>query len=184
MDSGIVAARYARALLKYSTETGDADKVYGQIRKLVSIASGMPSLKDAVLRHRELSPDKKISLMESAVGEPLEDGFARFVMLVHSHRRMNLMLRIFLSFMQQYRNENNVKAGTLVTAVPDEGLKEKMTTLISGRTGARVDMEMKTDPSIIGGFVLEMDGCRLDASAAGRLRAIRHELLDDGNRIV
>ncbi len=184
MNSGIVVSRYAAALLRYSTETGEAAKVYGQIGRLVRMAGGLPSLKDAMLRHRELSPEKKIELAGAAVQEPLADSLSRFVMLVHSHRRMELMFRIFLSFMKQYRSANNVKAGRLVTAVPIDGLAQKIEHLVSGNTGAQVELETKTDPSIIGGFILETDGYRLDASAAGRLCAIRHELLDSGNRLV
>ena len=45
-------------------------------------------------------------------------------------------------------------------------------------------MDVRHDPEIIGGFVLEIDDMRLDASVKGQLQRIRKELVDNNNRLV
>ena len=97
---------------------------------------------------------------------------------------MEYLLRIMLSFINMYRKERNIRAGHLVTAVPVVFLAEKIESLLSERTGAHVVLDHKTDPSIIGGFVFEMDGYRLDASARGRLDRLRKELVEENSRLV
>ena len=77
-----------------------------------------------------------------------------------------------------------MKLGTLVTALPADGLKEKMEALFRQRTGADVQLEMKVDPEILGGFIFELDDLRLDASVASRFREIRRQLIEKNNRIV
>lgn len=184
MNTGAVAARYARALLRYADQTGTDCRIYGQVTRLVSYVRGVPLLAEMLMRHQELSLDKKLSLMESALDEPLDEGLVRFVRLVHQNGRMEYLLRMMLAFMNMYRKEKNICSGKLVTAVPVGGLAESIADTLSERTGSHVVLGSTVDPSIIGGFVFEMDGYRLDASAKGRLERIRKELVEEDSRLV
>jgi F-type H+-transporting ATPase subunit delta len=40
------------------------------------------------------------------------------------------------------------------------------------------------DPDLIGGFVFELDGRRLDASVRSQLDRIRRQLVDESSRLV
>lgn len=184
MNTGVIAARYARALLGYADQRGSDCRIYGQAVRLVEYIRGVPMLGEMLLKHQALSFDKKLSLMESALDEPLDEGLVKFLELVRKNDRMEYLLRIMLSFINMYRKERNIRAGHLVTAVPVVFLAEKIESLLSERTGAHVVLDHKTDPSIIGGFVFEMDGYRLDASARGRLDRLRKELVEENSRLV
>jgi len=50
-------------------------------------------------------------------------------------------------------------------------LKKKL--LASGVTSENLDIETEVDPELIGGFVLEFDNKRYDASAAHKLDELR-----------
>ena len=52
------------------------------------------------------------------------------------------------------------------------------------RLGGTVVLEDRVDGSLIGGFVLEVEGLRMDASVDGQLRRIRKELIEKDNRII
>ena len=47
-----------------------------------------------------------------------------------------------------------------------------------------MQLEEKVDPDIIGGFIFELDGYRLDASVENHLSRIRRQLVEKNNRIV
>jgi F-type H+-transporting ATPase subunit delta len=49
---------------------------------------------------------------------------------------------------------------------------------------ADVHLEEKVDDSLIGGFVFELDGLRLDASVERQLERLRSQLVEKNNRIV
>lgn len=51
-------------------------------------------------------------------------------------------------------------------------------------TGGEVSLNEKVDDSLIGGFVLQVDDLRIDASVAGQFRRIRNSLVDNDNRII
>ncbi len=184
MNAGIVASRYAKALLKFVQETGNGDKVYSQAGILVLRISEVPQLKDYIVNHDEIGRDKKLQLLEAALGEPVSMEIRRFVMLVEERRRMEYFIRMLYSFIAQYREANNIKVGRLITAGPAAGLKDRLEGIFHERTGAEVQLEMNVNPEIMGGFIFELDDWRLDGSVENHFRRIRRQLIENNKRIV
>ncbi len=184
MNSGVIASRYAKALLKYVVETGSGDKVYSQACILGLRLMEIRQLRDFVENHGELSPDRKLELLRSALGEDLAPELTDFVRLVTVRRRMEFFSRMLYSFIALYRVANDIKVGKVVTATPVDGLKERLESLFHQRTGAEIHIYEKINPEILGGFIFEMDGYRLDASVENQFRRIRRQLIEKNNRIV
>ena len=88
------------------------------------------------------------------------------------------------SFIDQYRQNAGIKVGRLVSAEHVPGLRERLEAMLSQRTGATVQIEEDLRPDLLGGFIVEIDGMRLDASVQEQIRRIRSELIDKNNRIV
>lgn len=184
MNSGVIASRYATALLKFVQESGGGDKVYSQACVLGLRMMEIRQLREYLENHIELSKERKLELMRSSLGEDLAPELIDFVNLVTLRRRMEYFSRMLYSFIEQYRRACNIKVGRLVTAVKVDGLKERLEALFHERTGAEVQIMEKVNPEILGGFVFEMDGCMLDASVENQLRRIRRQLIEKNNRIV
>ena len=209
MNTGPIAHRYAKALLKYVQEdmstgpgraeiphggdmrsisgvvhTSSSELVYSQACVLVLRMQEIRQLADAVQKHPEVSLDRKLEILESALGEPMADALRRFVVLVYEHKRIEHFGRMLYSFIEQYRSANGIMVGKLVTAAPVAGLKERLQTALSEKTGVSVLLEEDVSPEILGGFILNIDDLMMDASVEGQLRLLRRELLDNTNRIV
>ncbi len=184
MNSGVIAARYAKALLKYVMETGNGDKVYSQACVIVLRMEEVRQLREFLEGREEISPEDRRLLLETALGESVASEITDFLSLVSGHRRNSYLLRMFYSFISQYRDVMNIKVGRLVTAFPAEGLKERLEEMIGARTGTEVHLEEKVDPAIIGGFVFELGDWRMDASVGYQFRMIRNRLVEKNNRIV
>ena len=184
MNTGPIAHRYAKALMKYVQEAGAGEKLYSQACVLVLRMQDLRQLTDAIEKHPEVSLERKLEILESALGEPMAMELRRFVGLVISRRRTEFFHRMLYSFLSQYREFYNIKVGRLMTALPAEGLKERMEELFHARTGAEVHLDVKVNPEILGGFVFELDDWKLDASVATQIRKISRRLIDNNNRIV
>ena len=184
MNIGIIASRYAKALLMYVQESGAGEKVYSQVIRLVHVMDALPQMKLYVADESDVSFERKVSLMSSALGEEVDPALVRFLRLVADNRRVELYPRMLRAFIDQYRSANNVKVGRVVTASEITGLCERLEALIQKKTGGQVQLEERVDPEIIGGFVFELDGVRLDASVEGHLARIRRQLVEKNNRIV
>lgn len=184
MNEGVIASRYAKALLKYVHESGGDRKVYSQACVLALRMMEVSQLREFVENHGEISIDTKAELIKSALGEEPASEMMDFLRLVASRRRMGYFSRMLYSFIALYRVENNLKVGRVMTAAPVDGLKERLEKLFHERTGAEIQIHEKVNPEILGGFVFEMDGYMLDASVETQLRRIRRQLIEKNNRIV
>ena len=184
MNTGPIAHRYAKALLKYAQETSAGENLYSQACVLVLRMQDLRQLADAIEKHPEVSLERKLEILESALGEPMADALRRFVVLVYEQGRIEYFERMLHSFIEQYREANALMVGKLVTAAPVAGLKERLQTALSEKTGVSVLLEEDVNPEILGGFVLNIDDLMMDASVEGQFRLLRRELIDNNNRIV
>ena len=184
MNTGPIAHRYAKALLKFIHETGAGEQLYSQACVFVLRMQEIRQLADAVQKNPEVTLERKLEILESALGEPMADALRRFVVLVYEHKRIEYFERMLYSFIEQYRSANGIMVGKLVTAAPVAGLKERLQTALSEKTGVSVLLEEDVDPEILGGFVLNIDDLMMDASVEGQFRLLRRELIDNNNRIV
>lgn len=184
MNSGVIASRYAKALLRYVQESGGGDKVYSQACVLGLRLMEIRQLRDFIENHGEISMERKMELLKSSLGEELAPEMIDFLRLVSLRRRMEFFSRMMYSFIAQYRIANNIKVGRVVTAAPVDGLKERLEALFHKRTGADIQIYEKINPEILGGFIFEMDGHMLDASVETQFRRIRNQLIEKNNRIV
>ena len=81
------------------------------------------------------------------------------------------------SYITLYRKQNNIIRGKLTTAVPvSVDVKSKMQRMVENMTNGTVEFETEVDADIMGGFVLEYDTYRMDASVKNRLREILQQL--------
>ena len=184
MNTEVISSRYAKALLSYVMESGAGEKVYSQIETILKNMQNLPQLREYILMHDDISLDKKLDLLTAAVGEPLADELNNFVKLVSEQHRMELLQVMFWAFISRYRETIGIKVGSLVTAVPSDSLRERLEELLGVGRAAQVHFEADVNPELIGGFVFEIDGYRLDASVRTRLKKISDELIDNSNRII
>lgn len=184
MNSGVIASRYAKALLKYVQEAGTGERVYSQVGILVSRMEEIDALREVIEKHEELSDERRVGILSDVAGGPLDDALERFIRLVSSHRRLYLFVRMLHSFLSQYREAGGIKMGKIVTACTAEGLKERLESAFSSSTGFSVRLSEEIRPEIIGGFIFELEDYRLDASVQTAFRRISSQLIEKNNRIV
>ena len=184
MNAGLIASRYARAFLRYVQESGSGEKVYSQISRLVRVIEDLPQMRQYLDDSSDVSMERKLSLMAAALDSPVEVAISDFLKMVTANNREEYFHRMLLSFVEQYRAANNIKVGRVITAVPYDDLGARLEELFHDKTGAEVHLSEEVNPDIMGGFVFEMDGYRLDASVENHLSRIRRQLVEKNNRIV
>jgi len=186
MDVGVLAVRYAKALLSYAKDEGVAEEIYAQAGSLVDCFAANPTL-SVTLEDPLLSRQKKLELLSAAVdcSGKAKDVMQRFFDLVIEKRRESYIASSMRSFMDLYRKSEGIAVVKIITAVPlEKEMEEKILAKVSGMLGKRIELRKEVDPSIEGGFIFDLDDYRLDASVAARLRNIRRQLLDKNRRIV
>jgi len=176
MDIGVISVRYARALLKSATEAKIETSVYEEMQTLAKTYAEVPQLRQTI-DNPMLSKDKKQELLLTAVGENPSDLTKAFIGLVLKEDRENVMQFITNSYVTLYRQQKNVIRGRLITAAAvSPATEQKMRQMVENKTNGTVEFETEVNPDIIGGFILEYDTYRMDASVKTQLNAILTQL--------
>lgn len=159
MNTGAISSRYAKALLKLVNETGNGEQLCGQVRILLE------------------DPDKAASM-------ELCDELSKFVALLVRNGRVSYLKMALMTFLGIYKDSRNIHTVHLTTAVPAPSLEKRIADMVREKTGGEVELHSKVDPSVIGGFIFEIDDYLVDASVSRKIEEIRRQFIDKNNRIV
>ena len=184
MNTGVVSKRFAKALLLYSFQQGKEEKVYEEVKNLAHSYHMVPKLRKAV-DNPVLEEEKKLALLkEAAGGKNVSEELIRFFRLVLEGKRESFLQFIAWSFIDQYRLKKNIRVGKLVTAVESPKLVAELEKMVGKDMGFTVELTTKVDPSLIGGFIIELSGYRMDASVSNQLERLKGEFIARNRRIV
>ena len=172
MDIGVISVRYARALLKSATDAKIEADVYKEMQTMAKTYTEVPQLKQTI-DNPMLSKDTKQQLLLTAVGEKPCELTKAFISLVLKEDRESVMQFIANSYVTLYRRQKNVIRGRLITAAQvSSATEQKMRQMVESKTNGTVEFETEVNPDIIGGFILEYDTFRMDASVKAKLNSI------------
>ena len=176
MDIGVISVRYARALLKSATDAKIEQQVYAEMQLIAKSYIEVPQLR-ATIDNPMLSKDKKLALLLTAAGREPSDLMKAFISLVLKEDRESVMQFIANSYVTLYRQQKNVIRGRLITAAAvSPETEQKMRQMVESKTNGTVEFESQVNPDIIGGFILEYDTYRMDASVKTKLNSILTKL--------
>jgi len=158
MDTGTISTRYAAALLAYVTQTGAGERVCKQVRSILD---------------------------DKDVPAKLEAELERFLQMVEKNGRMEFIRFILTSFVRAYNEANGIVSVKLTTPAKSDAVEQRLKKLIETKGNCTAEIKAEEDPSIIGGFIVEIDDNVLDASVKGQLSALSREMsILNHNRIV
>lgn len=176
MDLGVISVRYARALLKSATLEGQEDSIYEDMKCLSQSYIEVPELRFTI-DNPMLSKENKQMVIETACGSKPNELTKKFITLVLKERRGEALQFMAASYITLYRKQKNIISGKLTTAsTVNEATELKMKQLVEAKTHGFVEFNAEVDPELIGGFILEYDTYRMDASVKTKLRDILTEL--------
>lgn len=177
MDNGKLSVRYARALFQTAQAEGCEEAVYEGLSRfahnyLLAIAQFNEVLADPIVVKEE-----KVKLLEMAVGEPLHDCLKQFIAFVAEKKREDKMFFIAMKYMEMYRAKHSILSTQVTTATElSEATYDKIKAFIKQTFDADAEIDVKIDPKLIGGFILDIENTRMDASVAGQLNALKNRL--------
>ena len=177
MDNGRISVRYARALFQLAQEQHCEEAVYDGLTRFAHNYLMAISQFNEVLADPIVAQEEKVKLMEMAVGEPIHDCLKQFIAFVAEQKREDKMFLIAMKFMEMYRAKHNILSTQVTTATElPEATYDKIKAFIKQNFDADAEIDVKIDPKLIGGFILDIENARMDASVAGQLNALKNKL--------
>lgn len=178
MNGGLIPHRYAKALYKLALEQGKTPAVYDEMKAVCAAFEANADLNKVLANPFITNADKKKLLLAAAGSEPGAD-YQGFVDLILAKKREMYAWQMALAFRDIYRQANNISQVRITTAASmDDAELAKLRDLVQKAFAARtLEFSYGVDPDLIGGFVIDVDSVRLDASLSNEIEQLRLTLL-------
>ena len=176
MTNPRLAQRYAKSLIDLSTELNQLNEVHEDIMMLNAVCrQSRPFV--LMLKSPIISAEKKYKIIESVTGGKISKITNTFIQLLTSKSREFYLPDIIASFITQYNVIKGIHKVKLTTAIPvsDEIKNSFISKIESADSIKNIELEAVVDESIIGGFVLEMEGKLVDASISRDLNDVKKQ---------
>jgi F-type H+-transporting ATPase subunit delta len=172
-----MAGRYATALFELALEERAIDQVKADLDRFDALIGD-----SADLRRLVRSPAFTAEAQSRALAAVLEKvgigGLAdRFLQVVSSNRRLFAvqdMMKAFRTLVAQHKGEASAEV-TLAERPSDQHL-DAIKSALNAITKKNVQVDVKVDPSIIGGLIVKLGSRMVDSSLRTKLNSIKHAM--------
>lgn len=166
---------YARSLLDAARDGGRLERVREDFASFAAAAERSPELRN-LLRNPQIDPRAKREALE-AILEGADGLFLNFVRLLVEKHRIDQLEEIYAEWEDLLARAERTLKLELTTAVElSDEEAARIARAIEDASGRTVDAVRRTDPSLIGGVVVQAGSLRVDGSVRGRLEQLRREL--------
>jgi F-type H+-transporting ATPase subunit delta len=185
-DAEILAKHYANALLNLSIKEKNLAEVEKAFDSFTNSAYKDPRF--SVFMGSPVIPhDKKEALLEQILPANTPQILKLFLKLVLAKKRFEILRLIETRFQLLSEKSRGIRRAEFVSAAPVAAETEKNIILFlekqlasasgpSSQGKVEVRLITKTDPELLGGFVLKFDESVIDASYKTKLRELRQKL--------
>jgi len=173
------SGKYTNALYSAAFKNKKLDAVESDLKKIAASIQQDKRFKE-FLNNPLINVHEKKSILTKVLNEKFKatELTINAINLMAENRRLGLLPQIsrdFEKIMANVRNEINCTVYT-AHSISDEGTKKSIEDALRGFTSKKLIIEMKTDPSIIGGLVVDFGDSYIDMSIRSKLKSYTDEL--------
>lgn len=168
------ARRYARAIFELAQEQGQVPEWHARVQKVRDLMSDPEVAR--VLTNPTIATERRMALVAGAPHVLDAEATNLAKLLIESDR-----VRAVVGIEEEFQRLADDAAGriraTVTTAVeltPED--RDRVADGLSKRLGKEVELDVRVDPSILGGLKLQYGDRLVDASVATRLQQLRRRL--------
>lgn len=176
-----VSGRYATALFDLAREEKSIDVVSVDLDKFDAMLADSADLARLV-RSPVFSSDTQLKALTAILDKAGISGTtAKFLKVLTANRRLFAVAdvsRAFRALVARFKGEATADV-TVAEALSDKNL-DSLKTALKSVTGKDVVLNVKVDPSIIGGLVVKLGSRMVDSSLRTKLNAIKHAMKEAG----
>jgi F-type H+-transporting ATPase subunit delta len=176
-----VSGRYATALFELARDEKSVDAVKADLERFDSLLADNPDLKRLV-RSPVFSSDTQLRALSAVLDKAGISGIsANFLKILTTNRRLfavSDVIRAFRALVAKFKGEATAEI-TVAEKLSDKNL-DALKAALKSVTGKDVSLDVKVDPSIIGGLVVKLGSRMVDSSLRTKLNSIKHAMKEAG----
>ena len=176
-----VSGRYATALFDLARDEKSVDVVKADLERFSAMLADSPDLMRLVrspVFSAEMQSKALVAVLEKA---EISGIAAKFLKVLTANRRLFAVtdvIRAYGALVAKFKGEATADV-TVAEALSDKNL-DALKTALKSVTGKDVALNVKIDPSIIGGLVVKLGSRMVDSSLRTKLNSIKHAMKEAG----
>ncbi len=131
-----------------------------------------------ILANPAVALEERDAMIDSAIGPIVSGPVLNLVKLMLRRGRIEELPRVAAEFRRLDNARQGIVPATATTSAP---LSQDEVRALVGRleqmTGARIELDLQVDPSLLGGLVVRVGDRLIDGSVRGRLERLRNQLV-------
>jgi len=169
-----VTLQYAKALFEKAKEINQLDKVYSNMEDLRKVLMHNNKL-SCILGSPLVGKDRKFLILKNIFGNTFAPVTIEFFHLVTQKNRSILFQEIISSFLSLWELYYGIKKAVVVTAFDlDDNLKLMFNKIAKNFAPCKsIVIDHVVNPKIIGGYIITVDGKRMDKSILTKLSLLK-----------
>jgi F-type H+-transporting ATPase subunit delta len=173
-EQGALAQRYATALLELAEDKRAIDAVSGDLAALAHMIADSADLQKLIQSPLMQRAEQTRAIGAVAEAAGLEELTRRFVGLVASNRRLFALPAIFKAFQKMLADKRGEVAAEVTAAhALTDAQKAAVSEAIKRVVGGKVSINMKVDPSLLGGLIVRVGSRMIDGSVKTKLQRLQ-----------
>jgi F-type H+-transporting ATPase subunit delta len=172
-----MAGRYATALFELARDQKAVDAVKADLDRFDGLLNESPAL-TRLVRSPVFSAEQQAKALVAVLDLlQVSELTAKFLQVVTANRRLfavRAIIKDFRALVAHYKGE--VVADVTVAERPDERQLAAIRDALRAVTDQDVQVELKVEPSIIGGLIVKLGSRMVDGSLRTKLKSIKHAM--------
>ena len=130
-----------------------------------------------LLSEPSIPKEKRIGLIEEAFGAQAERYLVNFIKLLCEKNILGEFAGCCEEFVRRYNADNHIAEAIVTSAVPlSEAQAAALRDKLEKISGKKISLIQKTDPQILAGLRVELEGKQLDGTVQSRLSGLSRKL--------
>lgn len=174
-----IAQRYATSLMRLAIEQNKLEEVHRDVEVLGQAISNSRDLQ-IMFRSPVVRPESKISVIDALFAGVEDSITSKFIRLVIKKRRESVIPGMVQSFTRMYHHQKGIVRARLETAVQwPPSLVAEVSAIVAKQSGMTVELTTHINPSLMAGFVVQVEDRRYERSIARSLQEVKHLFSDN-----
>lgn len=181
MKEWVVASRYAKSLIELAIEDDCVDRLFANMIVVQEITTGVPRLIE-VLSDERLPFSKRIKIAKEIISKAgLMKLVGDTILLLMQKGRTSILPHIAPAVLKNLRLRRKMKVACVQVADRSvaEDVRVRLDEMLSEILGMAIECEVNVDPTLMGGFVVEVGDLRFDSSVKGKLTRMKEEFFSE-----
>jgi len=168
-----ITTPYAEAFLQVAESRNEVDQIIDQSKAVLELWNQSPEFSDA-MSSPVLEIENKKLVLEKIFSKEVSPCFLNLLKLLADRQRIGYLNSVLERLLELYREQRNIALATVTSATSlTEDQQEQILKTVQSIAGTdNLELDLKVDSNLIGGFVINVGSKVVDASLSGQVRRL------------